>query len=64
MDESRKKVLWICAAILAAPRLVEMKDGQNSAAQAGVTMDAIQKAERIMQQIDCRYPAGKVPGRD
>lgn len=64
MDESRKKVLWICATILATPHLAELKDGVNDVAQKDIAQDAIQKAERIMRQIDCRWPSGKVPGRD
>jgi hypothetical protein len=64
MDEGRKRVLWICAAILAGPKLTELEDGKNASAQANITNDAILKAERIMRQIDKRWPANRVPGRD
>jgi hypothetical protein len=64
MDEGRKRVLWICAAMLAAPRLAELEDGKNDSTQANITNDAILKAERIMRQIDKRWPADRVPGKD
>jgi hypothetical protein len=64
MDEGRKRVLWICATILAAPKLADMKDGEKAALQADVTSDAISKAERIMRQIDARWPSNSVPGKD
>jgi hypothetical protein len=41
-----------------------LEDGKNSAVQAGVTQDAILKAERIIKQIDLRWPAAKVSGKD
>jgi hypothetical protein len=63
MDEGRKRVLWICATILAGPQL-QAEDGKNSAAQAAVAHDAILKAERIIRQIDLRWPAVKVSGKD
>jgi hypothetical protein len=47
MDEGRKRVLWICAAILAGPKLTDMEDAKNDSAQAHITQDAILKAERI-----------------
>ena len=64
MDEGRKRVLWICATILAAPKLRALEDGKNPSAQAQITNDAILKAERIMKQIDARWNANRVPGRD
>jgi hypothetical protein len=42
---SLKRVLWICASILAGLKLAEIK-----AAKKEVTYDAILKAERIMGQ--------------
>jgi hypothetical protein len=41
-----------------------LKDGANDVAQKDIAQDAIQKAERIIRQIDVRWPAGEVPGRD
>jgi hypothetical protein len=32
-------------------KLTELEDGKKDAAQAHITQDAIQKAERIMRQI-------------
>jgi hypothetical protein len=55
MDEGRKRVLWICASILAASKLAEIQDGKNSAHQVDVTYDAILKAERIIGRIDLRW---------
>jgi hypothetical protein len=64
MDESRKKTLWVCAAILAAPRLATLEDGKQDALQAEITQDAICKAEQIMRQIDSRWPADRTPGKN
>jgi hypothetical protein len=44
MDEGRKKTLWVCAAILAAPRLAALEDGKSDALQVEITRDAICKA--------------------
>jgi hypothetical protein len=64
MDEGRKRVLWICASILAAPKLRDLEDGKNPPAQTQITQDAILKAERIMRQIDLRWSATRIPGKD
>lgn len=63
MDESRKKTLWVCASILAAPRLATLEDGKQDALQSAITQDAICKAERIIRQIDLRWPGSVVPGK-
>ena len=63
MDESRKKTLWVCAAILAAPKLADLQDGKSAALQTEITQDAINKAERIMRQIDARWPGNPIPGK-
>ena len=63
MDEARKKTLWVCATILAAPKLADLQDGKNAALQSEITQDAIQKAERIIRQIDARWPSNVVPGK-
>ncbi len=63
MDEARKKTLWVCAAILAAPRLATLEDGKSAALQTEITQDAIAKAERILRQIDLRWPGNAVPGK-
>ena len=63
MDEARKKTLWVCATILAAPKLADLEDGKSAALQSQITLDAIQKAERIMRQVDARWPSNAVPGK-
>jgi hypothetical protein len=63
MDEARKKTLWVCATILAAPKLADLQDGKNAALQSEITQDAIQKAERIIRQIDVRWPSDVVRGK-
>ncbi len=55
MDEGRKRVLLIAAAILAARRLANW-DGRPSPAFESAISDAIATAERIMQRIDARWP--------
>ncbi len=62
MDEGRKKTLWVCASIIAAGKLAAFEDGK-SAEQSQVTYDAILKAERIINQIDARWPSNRVPGK-
>jgi hypothetical protein len=57
------KTLWVCAAILSAPRLAASEDGKNAALQAEITQDAIGKAERIIRQIDARWLSNSVPGK-
>jgi hypothetical protein len=56
MDEARKKTLWVCAAILAASKLADLQDGKSAAVQTEITQNAICKAERILRQIDARWP--------
>jgi hypothetical protein len=63
MDEARKKTLWVSATILAAPRLAALEDGKSAALQTEITQDAIAKAERIIRQIDARWPSNAVPGK-
>jgi hypothetical protein len=48
---------WICEVVQKFAR------GALSA-QSQITNDAILKAERIMKQIDLRWSASRVPGRD
>ena len=58
MDEGRKRVLLIAAAILAARRLAHW-DGRPSPAVETAIADAIALAERILGRIDARWPARK-----
>lgn len=62
MDEGRKRVLWICATILAAPRLAGLERDKTQSLQVEVIYDALLKAEAIINTIDHRYPANRVPG--
>jgi hypothetical protein len=54
MHEIRKRVLWICASILAAERLTKIEPGKQNALLADVTQDAVLKAARIIRQIYAR----------
>jgi hypothetical protein len=56
MDEGRKRVLLIAAAILAARKLAQW-DGRPSPASEAAISDAITTAERILSRIDNRWPA-------
>lgn len=55
MDEGRKRVLLIAAAILAAGRIVAW-DGRPSPAMECTITDAIALAERILSKIDAKWP--------
>ena len=55
MDEGRKRVLLIAAAILAARKLANW-DGRPSPAFECALTDAITVAERILSRIDTRWP--------
>ena len=63
MDEGRKGTLSSCAAILSERRLSALEDGKSAALQTEMTQDAISKAERIMRQLDARWPSNVVPGK-
>lgn len=60
MDQGRKRVFWICAAIIAASRLA-VDDGKNERRQSETIYDAILKAEHIIVQIDSRWSANRIP---
>jgi hypothetical protein len=55
VDEGRKRVLLIAAAILAARRLAAW-DGKPSPAVECAITDAIALAERILAKIDVKWP--------
>jgi hypothetical protein len=57
VDESRKRVLLIAAAILAARKLAQYEAGTRVPATVSAIADAIQWAEQIMARIDQRWPA-------
>ena len=58
MDEGRKRVLGIMAAILAARKLAQQESTRPSPASVCAINDAVIFAERIMKEIDERF--GKV----
>ena len=55
MDEGRKRVLLIAAAILAARKLCQLESTRPSPALHSIIADAIVYAERIMQRIDMEW---------
>ena len=59
MDESRKRVIGIMAAILAARKLAQ-HDGKRVPATVAAIADAVRWAEEIMRAIDERFPAKNV----
>ena len=62
MDESRKKTLAVCAAFIAAPRLLFL-DEETPAALRDALNDAIRKAEILLSQVDSRWPVNRIPGK-
>ena len=57
MDEGRKRVLGIKAAILAARKLAQYESGKRVPATIMVIEDAVRWAEQIMRAIDERWPS-------
>jgi hypothetical protein len=56
MDESRKRVIAIMAAILAARKLAQYEGGTRVPATVSAIADAIRWAEEILRRIDERWP--------
>ena len=56
VDEGRKRVLLIAAAILAAGNLAPYDGGKKVPATIIAITDAIRWAEEILAQIDQRWP--------
>ena len=56
MDEGRKRVILIAAAILAARKLAQFDGGRKVPATISAIADAIRWAEEIMRRIDERWP--------
>ena len=57
MDEGRKRVVLIAAAILAASKLSNFDGGKRVPATMTAISDAVRWAEEIMREIDSRWPA-------
>jgi len=56
VDEGRKRVLLIAAAILAARKLAQYDGGKRVPATMSAISDAIRWAEEILKEIDTRWP--------
>jgi hypothetical protein len=56
VDEGRKRVLLIAAAILAARKLAQYDGGKRVPATVSAIADAIRWAEEILKMIDERWP--------
>ena len=63
VDESRKRVIGVMAAILAARKLAQYDGGKRVPATVAAIADAIRWAEEIMWEIDGRWPDGKAERR-
>ena len=59
MDEGRKRALLIAASILAARKLSQFDSGKRVPATVAAISDAVRWAEKIMQEIDERWPTGR-----
>ena len=57
VDEGRKRVIGIMAAILAARKLAQYEGGTRVPATVSAITDAVRWGEQIMAEIDRRYPA-------
>ena len=56
MDEGRKRVLLIAAAILAARKLSQYEGPARVPASIYAIADAIRQAEQILTEIDRKWP--------
>jgi hypothetical protein len=59
VDEGRKRVLLIAAAILAARKLAQWDAGKRVPATVAAISDAVRWAEAILKEIDDRWPSAK-----
>jgi hypothetical protein len=57
MDEGRKRVLGIMAAILSARKLAQWDGGKRVPATVAAISDAVRWAEAIMKEIDDKWPS-------
>jgi hypothetical protein len=55
MDESRKRVIGVMAAILAARKLAQYDGGKRVPATVCAISDAVRWAEEIMKEVDERF---------
>jgi hypothetical protein len=59
MDEGRKRVIGIMAAILAARKLLQFDGGKRVPATVAAISDAVRWAEEITREIDQRWPTSR-----
>jgi hypothetical protein len=59
MDEGRKRVIGVMAAILAARKLAQWDGGKRVPATVAAIADGVRWAEEIMKAIDERHPPGR-----
>jgi hypothetical protein len=59
MDEGRKRVIGIMAAILAARKLAQWDGGKRVPATVAAIADSVRWAEEILKAIDERWPDSK-----
>ena len=57
VDEGRKRVLLIAAAILAARKLTQFDGGRRVPATISAIADAVRWADEILKEIDRRWPS-------
>jgi hypothetical protein len=57
MDEGRKRVILIAAAILAARKLSPYDGGKRVPATVSAVQDAVRWAEELLKAIDERWPS-------
>jgi hypothetical protein len=61
MDENRKRILAIVAAIFLCRKLPA--EPKPSPARDAAFYEAIQLAEELMRRIDARWPRDRIPGK-
>jgi hypothetical protein len=62
VDEGRKRVLLIAAAILAARKLAQYDAGKRVPVTICAIVDAVRWAEEILKEIDRRWPQSWIGG--
>ena len=63
MDEGRKRVIAVVAAILAARKLAPYDGGKRIPATVAAISDAVRWAEAIMREIDDKWPTREMKQR-
>lgn len=63
MDEGRKRVIGIMAAILAARKLAQYDGGKRVPVTIAAIADAVRWAEEIMREIDDKWQAREMQQR-